>query len=391
MAKQVGIMSMQRIVNYGSSLQAYGLKRLVEEVDPSATVRFVDYRPGHRAAAEDAAHGLSRKLSALRKRLSVEAPVVDRLRYYNQMRQHALGHRRHYAAKNFAMLGIPASPDHDLSVDLQIIGSDEVFNCLQENPDVGYSRDLFGHGSRASRLVSYAASFGNTTVDKLAAAGLADEVAADLARFAHISVRDQNSADVITSLVGQVPEIHVDPVLAYDFMAEESAIPTRRMHDREYLIVYAYPGRLSAAENEAIRRFADGHGLEVLAFGGAHLCADRFIDCDPFELLAYFRDAAAVVTDTFHGTIFSLINTRPFITLVRTSVGHGYGNEEKLGHLLRTFGLERRGSVEITDLARRMAEPIDYSQVAQGLARERERSRRYLAAVLADDVVSQPS
>lgn len=390
MVKQVGIMSMQRIVNYGSSLQAYGLKRLVEQVDPSATVRFVDYRPGHRAAPENAAPALSKKLATLKKRLSVKASVVDRVRYYNQMRQHALGHRRHYAAKNFPMLGIPASPVHDLSLDLQIIGSDEVFNCLQENPDVGYSRDLFGHGSRASRLVSYAASFGNTTFDKLVEAGLDAEVAEDLARFTRISVRDQNSADIVTSLVGRTPEVHVDPVLAYDFMAKERGIPTRRMHDREYLIVYAYPGRLSGAENEAIRRFADGRGLDVLAFGGAHVCADRFIDCGPFELLAYFRDAAAVVTDTFHGTIFSLINSRPFVTLVRTSAGHGYGNEEKLGHLLRTFDLEARGSVDLVNLAERMDDPIDYSQVAQTLALERERSSRYLAAVLADDVVSHP-
>ena len=42
----VGIMSMQRIFNYGSSLQAYSLKRLIEATRPDAEVRFLDYVPG---------------------------------------------------------------------------------------------------------------------------------------------------------------------------------------------------------------------------------------------------------------------------------------------------------------------------------------------------------
>ena len=38
---KVGIMSMQRIVNYGSFLQAYGLKKICENL--GAQVEFVDY------------------------------------------------------------------------------------------------------------------------------------------------------------------------------------------------------------------------------------------------------------------------------------------------------------------------------------------------------------
>lgn len=44
MNKKVGIMSMQRIINYGSFLQAYGLKSILEEL--GADVEFIDYHPG---------------------------------------------------------------------------------------------------------------------------------------------------------------------------------------------------------------------------------------------------------------------------------------------------------------------------------------------------------
>ena len=44
--RRVGIMSMQRILNYGSSLQAYGLSRLLSDLDESVDVSFVDYVPG---------------------------------------------------------------------------------------------------------------------------------------------------------------------------------------------------------------------------------------------------------------------------------------------------------------------------------------------------------
>ena len=45
MDKKIGIISMQRIINYGSFLQAYGLKKMIESVSKSE-VEFIDYRFG---------------------------------------------------------------------------------------------------------------------------------------------------------------------------------------------------------------------------------------------------------------------------------------------------------------------------------------------------------
>lgn len=378
----VGIMSMQRILNYGSTLQAYSLKRLIQSVSPGADVAFLDYAPGEVLAREGGAGAAAP--GATRRRISKaleygrgQGSVRDKIGFF--------AHKRGYAARNFPLAGIPAAPNRDLAVDVQVIGSDEVFNCVQSNANVGYARDLFAHGSPARRIVSYAASFGNTTLEKIDAAGIRGELAADLERFAEVSVRDRNSRSIIEELTGRTPDVNVDPALAYDLMGLESRIPRGRLQPDPYIIVYGYSGRLSREENQELRRYADGIGASILTFGGVQGCADRFVDCSPFELLAYFRDAAAVVTDTFHGTIFSIINQRPFATLVRRSHGNGYGNEEKLAYLLDSLGLSARRLEAVAQVADVLGEPIDYSAVESVIARERARSREYLVRAVEGD------
>jgi hypothetical protein len=371
--KTVGIMSMQRIHNYGSTLQAYSLRRLIEEATPGARVSFLDYRPG-RVLVEDSAVPTSkvgRILAKVREYNAVDAPLVDRLRFFD--------HKRAYGSRYFESVGIPTTPNHDLHVDCQVIGSDEVFNCVQANSNVGYARDLFGHGSPAPRLISYAASFGNTTLAKIRAAGIEDELAQDLTRFDALSVRDGNSRSIVRELTGREPLLHVDPALSYDLLADQR-VPKRRLHADPYLIVYGYSGRLTPQENASLRDYARRIGARILTFGGVQECGDAFVECSPFELLAYFRDAVGIVTDTFHGTIFSIINHRPFATIVRASTAGGYGNEEKLKFLLETFGLSSRRLNGAEAIDQLLSAPLDTGAIDATLASERASTRNYLAA-----------
>ncbi|QQU15538.1 polysaccharide pyruvyl transferase family protein [Enterococcus casseliflavus] len=144
--------------------------------------------------------------------------------------------------------------------------------------------------------------------------------------------------------------------------------------------MYGYSGRLNKYENSLIREFSNNEQLEVICIGGVQDCCDKFIDCDPFELLAYFRDAEYIVTDTFHGTIFSIINKKKFTTLIRRSVGTSYGNEEKLSYLLKTFGLGSRGVQEINEniLREQFLKPIDYKNVNNILEIKRKETLIYL-------------
>jgi len=161
-------------------------------------------------------------------------------------------------------------------------------------------------------------------------------------------------------------------------LTAEPRIPDRRLYDAPYIIVYAYAGRLSQRENDLIRDYARREGTSVLCLGGVQACGDRFVDCSPFELLAYFRDAAGVVTDTFHGTIFSLLYGLPFASLVRPSRIEEYGNEEKLGYLLRQFGAQTHRVEDLTELKDVLSRPPDDARIQETLVRERSRSSLYL-------------
>lgn len=366
---KVGILSMQRIFNYGSFLQAYGLKCLLEQA--GCQVEFADYTPGPCLIAGESRNGLMRKVSKVLEVLRYRAPLAEKLRF--------IRYKKNYAVNYFPYLGITDQLNLDPETDLLVIGSDEVFNCVQSNANVGFTPALFGQGSRAKRRISYAASFGNTTLQKLQQYDAAETVGNWLKELDAVSVRDANSCQIVTDLTGQAPLCHLDPVLAYDFMGQCDAIPDR-VPEKDYMILYGYSGRFTREECKQIRAYARERGLKILCIGGVQDACDRFVDCSPFEVIAYFKNAACVVTDTFHGTILSVITQRPFVSLVRQA---GYGNAQKLTDLLSRLGLSHRQLNDMTQLQELFAQPLDYGPVMTILEQQRQHTKQYLQEQIA--------
>lgn len=365
---KVGILSMQRIFNYGSFLQAYGLKKILEEL--GCEVQFVDYHLGECLIPPEGGEGIRRKISKVLEVLKQNAPAREKIRY--------IQYKKNYAAKYYPYLGIDEKMNYTPELDILVIGSDEVFNCVQNNTNVGFSLELFGYGNCAKRLISYAASFGNTTVDKLEHYQVKEKVAGLLEQFDALSVRDANSGQIIKELTGRLPEYHLDPVLAYDFIGKCKEIP-KNVADFDYMILYGYSGRFSEEECKAIRTYADKKKLKVFCIGGVQSCCDRFIDCSPFEVIAYFQHADCVVTDTFHGAILSVITKRRFVTFVR---GQGYGNAEKLSYLLEILKLSEKIVSNIELLEGVLDDVVDYTETEQIIEQNREQTYTYLNQML---------
>lgn len=367
--KKVGIMSMQRIANYGSFLQAYALKQLIEEL--GYRVEFVDYHVGAPVIVEnaDSKNKFVRKLEKGLETFQYQTPFSHKLSF--------IRYKQSFAKKYMPLLGINDEMNYNPTLDCLVIGSDEVFNCIQKNSNVGYSTELFGKDNHADRLIAYAASFGNTTLEKLKKYKKDDEVGGLLKKFNAISVRDANSGSIVEQLTGEEPVYNLDPVLTYDYMNCCDKVPQIET-DEKYLILYAYAGRISNDEADWIAEYAKRKNLKVYAIGGIQKCADCFIDCSPFEVLAYFRNAEEVITDTFHGSIFSVITHRPFTTLIRKSVGNSYGNEEKLSDLLNRLNLVVRMTTNIEDVRCINERPIDYKTVDKILEIQRKRAINYL-------------
>lgn len=360
---------MQRIANYGSFLQAYALKQLIEILGHK--VEFVDYHIGAPVIKDNADNGNKyvRKIEKGLETFRYKGPLSHKLAF--------IQYKQSFGKKYMPLLGVTEEMNYTPELDCLVIGSDEVFNCIQKNSNVGYSPELFGKDNRAKKLITYAASFGNTTIEKLDKYGKKNEVGELLNKFNTLSARDMNTGKIIESLTGRTPAYHLDPVLTYDYMNCCNQILDIKPTEK-YLILYAYSGRISEKEADWIAAYAKKRKLKVYAIGGIQKCADRFMDCSPFEVLAYFKSAEEIITDTFHGSIFSVITHRRFTTLVRKSVGNSYGNEEKLTDLLERLQLTGRMTVDITDIERINSKAVDYGAVDSALKKQRDYAKKYL-------------
>ena len=370
---KVGIMSMQRVVNYGSFLQAYGLRSVIEEMGHS--VEFVDYLPGPSLIPEvRASHG-SRVITKAKNLLRLASPLYREYRDKQiRMNSSFAEFYRTFQEKFLPILGIEDQRNYNPELDTLVIGSDEVFNCTQAGSLVGYSLQLFGKDHRARKLVSYAASFGSTTLEKLEQYQVVDEIGKHLREFDVISVRDDNSAEIVSKLTGLSAGRHIDPVLLYDFPeVEEITISLR-----DYIVVYAYAGRILDAEAEEIRRFARKHQKKILCLGFYQPFCDEYILASPLEVLAYIKHADYVVTDTFHGSVFAIKYQVPFATIIRKS------NQQKLSDLLHRFRLDKRSILCLSDLENTLCTSIDRDSVMALLNQYQSDARKYLCGVLGE-------
>ena len=352
---------MQRIKNYGSFLQAYALKKIIESL--GYNVEFVDYHIENPIIKDNDKGKIQKGINALKGK----AKISHKLMY--------ILHKKDFS-KNFEVLNLTEKPNYNPVLDTLVIGSDEVFNIIQSNKNVGYSLELFGKDHNAKKVITYAASFGNTTLDKIKNHNKTNELASLLNDINELSVRDENSFNIVKNLTGREAVINLDPVLMYDYM-NSNLIPEIKVNDK-YMIIYAYNNRLSKEEAKYIKKMAKEQNIKVYSIGGAQPYADKFINCTPFEVLAYFKNAEYIVTDTFHGSIFSIINNKPFVTLVRKSKDNSYGNEEKLTYLLENLNLKDRITYSYHNIKDILEKRIDYVTTNEIIENERKETIKYL-------------
>ena len=368
----IGIMSMQRIFNYGSWMQAYALKNIIEEI--GGEVQFIDYhirRPKFQSMKEVGGY-YARYFKHYCEEIITDSKVLsERIPNRWFMNEYNFKHR-----DLKYLLGGSLRRNYNSEVDCLVVGSDEVFNCLQVSPRVGFSPELLGHYCNARKKISYAASFGNTTMEKIIKSGRKEEIARYLSEFDAISVRDENSETIICDLVNKRPAVNLDPVLIWnfsDYLKQQS-----RPRQEKYMIVYTYPNRLNTEECEAIKKYAKKRNLKILGVNAKYSFLDEMIYDSPLSILQYFAYAECVIADTFHGTLFSIINHKPFATIVRTSSMGKYGNSEKLVDVLKRLGLTDRMLNDTEHIETIMEKTIDYEQIDSIIETERLKAYEYL-------------
>lgn len=336
---KIGILTFCNAYNLGGALQAFSLQKALEETGQDA--ELIDYR----CPAIENMHKLR---PVLHRGISLKSRVYNiihnivffprRIRY--KKFQQCMKRSRKYSRDNV----------HEANgqYDMFITGSDQVFNLKLTGDDSTYFLDFVDKGIKAS----YAASLGIYLPDQK------ERYQHLLKTFDYLSVREKSTADIFEKELGIVAEDMPDPVFLHTADEWKTLVGVSADNKHKYVLVY------SLIENKDLydiaNKVAKERGLKVFAItkvlrpmGHADKC---FRNAGPKEFIELIANADYVVTNSFHGTAFSLIFEKQFTTLKPASA------PERIEDLLASVNLHQK----ITESSRQVdCRTIDYNCVRE--------------------------
>ena len=249
----------------------------------------------------------------------------------------------------------------DFDFDYYIAGSDQIWNPIPSDFDWAYYLTFVRKGKK----ISYAPSFG-----QLASVGdetTTKRIASELVNFDAISVREQGAAENVRNLIGLNPKIVLDPTLLlsskdYEYLCEQ--IP----RNAESPFIAAYILDRNKIIDDTLEEISNSIGMAVRIFE-----ADAKSELSVEEWIAVYRDASYVITDSFHGTVFSIIFNKPFVCL-----GNANRGNTRFDSLLGILDLQNRYLAEYSNATNLLSQPIVWSQVNAILEVKRGESFRFL-------------
>ena len=309
--KKVGIITIHKINNYGSVLQAYALQRVCNEM--GYTVEIIDYNFPNQAHTDN-------KYAVHQDTQATEPRLIKMLYALELVRQHkGIGH----FVKQYHNLSIREynSPD-DLALnppqyDIYITGSDQLWNPRYCNGDPAF---MLHFAPDVALRISYAASIGADSIPN----ELKSQYKKLLSQYAHISVRENSGVNVIRDVVGKDATVVLDPSLLLNKDQWNEIASPDRQYKKKYILCYFLNYTFNAFPYvDKLAQYIQkqtGYELVRVARPPHHLCAQHThyrIGASPEEFLALVRDAEMILTTSFHGTAFAVNYGKPVFTVVK--------------------------------------------------------------------------
>ena len=106
----------------------------------------------------------------------------------------------------------------------------------------------------------------------------------------------------------------------------------------------------------------------------------RLFDVDAADFVNLIRNAEYILTDSFHGTVFSILNHKKFVTFNRFMDNSKDSRNSRIDSLCNILGLSERRYK--TDIETTVNKEIDYEKVDVNVAKLRNTSKKYLSNAL---------
>lgn len=350
---KIGILTFHRAVNYGAVLQAYALQKVIELMGHEAEI--IDYR-----------------CSFIESEVSPLAGFRNKVGFVSALKQMIFRCRKNIAFSGFMGKYMNLSKKYsskesmselEKKYDSFITGSDQVWNYGCSGSDSTYFLDFV---KEARKKNSYAASFGFDKLPK----GDPFDYNVLLNDFHKISVREYSAAKIVEEKIGVLPEVTLDPtlLLAGD---EWKKLVQKRPCKEKYIFVYYI--REPKDLLDYAYKLAEEKGCKVI---NSKKSMEFLSKCSPQDFLTWFYYADYVVTNSFHGTVFSILFEKQFA--IELDNGKSVNNRSKeLLHLLDISG--REVDMEHRD---RIEDKIEYSEAKRRLQENRNKSLEFVKSIV---------
>lgn len=368
---RIGILTFHSAHNYGAVLQAYALKSVLKKLYKDIDVNIIDYRN----QAIDRKYKFKQELIIGKKdvlfpwRWKKIKERRDNIDYSQESWEKQWNNFEEFI--NAELLNRENNKNDFNNYDIIIFGSDQIWEKKATN---GLDQVYFGGFQFAGQKISYAASMTGEVIEKEDEAFFKKY----LLDFQALSVREQSIADSLACLLKKNVKVVLDPTLLleksdYNNIIDYNFVPCKK----NYILAYY------VSENQEmslyVNKLAKKNNLEVVEIHYYDLPdlnkENQYSDLGPRQFLKCYAEASFVVTNSFHGTVFSIIFEKQFYCY--------YHNNNRVESLLKMFNIQdanrmKDGSLEIKKY-------IDYKVVSDRKNQLKEESINFLKNSIGDN------
>ena len=367
---KIGIVTLNGYFNYGNRLQNYALQEVLK--DFGFTVETIIKKSDTNSTVSKNILGKVKEKSFKEIICAANNKALNTL-YRNKLKEQRTQIFRDFTKKyivetNFSISDNNIPNDLSHSYDYFVTGSDQVWNPTYKNNS---SIEFLTFASSEKRI-AYAPSFGVSEIPEQKR----DNYTTWLSELAHISVREEAGAKIISELTGRDAQVLVDPTM---LLTKEKWLSIAKAPSikpkKKYLLTY-FLGDIPKERKKKINDVAKKNDLEIV-----HLAQIKYripYLSGPSEFIHYINNASVFCTDSFHGAVFSILLDTPFIVFNRE--GKSPSMNSRIETLLSKFSLESRSDNNV--LSNSQIFDVDYSHTIPILKEEQKKSLDYLKNAL---------
>lgn len=229
--------------------------------------------------------------------------------------------------------------------------------------------------------ISYATSFGVSSIPWYQR----NRTKNYLRRINYLSVREIKGANLVNEIAGCPAKVVVDPTMLLTKQRWQDYIPEKRIVEEPYIFCY-FLGENPGHRNIA-KELKEKTGLPIVCTpfldsfveGDLQFGEYQLFDIGPDDFINLIRGAEYVLTDSFHGSVFSILHHKKFVTLNRFDEGKQSRNS-RIDSLCAILGLEDRRYR--SNILEEISSDIDYTAVDEKLMSLREESLEFMNEAL---------